>query len=35
MIFDTLTYSVMTIVVALSFIVVYLTLTPLKQRDNS
>ena len=35
MIFDTLTYSIMTIVVTLSFIVVYLTLTPQKQRGNS
>ena len=35
MILDTLTYSVMTVVVALSFVIIYLTCSHRKQQDDS
>ena len=35
MILDALTYSVMTVVVALSFIVIYLTCSHQKQKNDS
>lgn len=35
MILDTMTYSIMTVVLAMSFIVILLTLSPHEQQGNS